>query len=286
MYMHRLIAVGLLCLVLLAACSSGAPAADEALPTMTPLPVAPVAAAAASSEDAAAPAQTAAEVGSAAMTETQALSATLGENAMSVTTSDAITPPVDAGVVTSDGTVSSAPAGAAGGAAGSADPGAGANDSPAEAPPSAAVLSGEVMSYASTNYGFEIVYPGEYVFSEVAAGALNQLIPVPVAGFSIMNPTLAASDVAELELPDLQIRVFPTSGAASLDAWLAAAGRTPPDYEAAQPFQAAQVSGVRVCHTMLVPGCSHFIMGDAWVYELVPGSQIGEVLVDRFALLQ
>ena len=98
---------------------------------------------------------------------------------------------------------------------------------------------------------------------------------------------LAASDVAALELPDLQIRVYAAGGAGSLEEWLTAAQIGPPGWEPAAPFSTPNVNGLRLClTTMLAPGCSDFVLGGGWVYQLVPGSQAGETVLGTFALIK
>jgi hypothetical protein len=53
-----------------------------------------------------------------------------------------------------------------------------------------------------------------------------------------------------------------------------------------KPFQTANVSGVQVCaSTMIAPGCSYFVLGSGWVYQLTPATLEGETMVRSFMLI-
>lgn len=162
-------------------------------------------------------------------------------------------------------------------------PGAAAGEAPdAGEPP----LASERVAYTNDDYGFRVEHPSGYIVGAVSPEKLAPLDPKPVAAIAIMNPTLAASDVAELELPDFEIRIHPAEGAGSLQDWLTAHGFSNEGYLPAQPFQAANIAGLEVCvTTMLVPGCTYFVLGGEWVYQMAPASAEGEAIMHSFALV-
>jgi hypothetical protein len=145
---------------------------------------------------------------------------------------------------------------------------------------------GTPLVHSDSAYGFSVSYPSDYVVRTEPPEKLAGLEPQPVAAYAFLNPTIAASDVAELELPDLQLRVHSAAGAASLEEWLGsygflAEGNLPPE-----PFQTAGAPGLKVCvSTMIVPNCSYFVFGNGWVYQLVPGSAAGQAIMESFAFV-
>jgi hypothetical protein len=169
----------------------------------------------------------------------------------------------------------------------SAPPAAASGDTESEAPAEDAQTVSDLASvHTDSTYGFRVNHPADYQIRAETAANMAALEPQPVAAYVFMNPATAASDIAELELPDLQLRVYPVGEAASLEEWLAsqgflAAGNLPPE-----PFQAGSVAGLEVClSTMIVPNCSYFVFGEDWVYQLVPGSAAGEAMMATFALV-
>lgn len=169
----------------------------------------------------------------------------------------------------------------------SAPPAAASGDTESEAPAEEAQPLPDLASvHTDSTYGFRVNHPADYVIRAATAANMAALEPQPVAAYAFVNPATAASDIAELELPDLQLRVYPVGEAASLEEWLAsqgflAAGNLPPE-----PFRAGGVAGLEVClSTMIVPNCSYFVSGDEWVYQLVPGSAAGEAIMATFTLV-
>jgi hypothetical protein len=114
---------------------------------------------------------------------------------------------------------------------------------------------------------------------------LAQFTPMPSAALRVMSPVIAASDLGDREPADLEIRVYEVGQIASLERWLTSNGLLSAG-DTVQPFQAANVSGVEVCaSTMLAPGCSYFVLGSTWIYQLTPATQEGEAMMDTFMLL-
>jgi hypothetical protein len=143
------------------------------------------------------------------------------------------------------------------------------------------------VAYADSTYKFSVDYPADFLFRTQPAEKLAQLNPMPVTSFTFMNPVTASSDVADLEPADLEIRVYVAGQIASLDSWLTSKGLLPADGTAPlKPFQTANVSGVQVCaSTMIAPGCSYFVLGSGWVYQLTPATLEGETMVRSFMLI-
>ena len=141
--------------------------------------------------------------------------------------------------------------------------------------------------YADNTYKFSVAYPHDFAFHTQPVEKLAALEPKPAAAFVFMNPVSAASDVAEFEPADLEIRTYMAGQSASLEAWLALNGLVPADGSVpGKPFRKAHVSGVEVCaSTMIAPGCSYFVRGSAWVYQLIPATLEGEAMLDTFMLI-
>jgi hypothetical protein len=136
-------------------------------------------------------------------------------------------------------------------------------------------MDNEPTVYRDSRYQFSLGYPADFVFREQPAEQLTNLEPRPLASFRIMGP--ATADPA-----DLEVRVFGADQAASLKGWLRSNGLLPAELK---PFKTAHVSGVEVCSsTMIAPGCSYFVLGDGWIYQLTPASVEGERITRTFTL--
>lgn len=128
--------------------------------------------------------------------------------------------------------------------------------------------------YRDGKYQFSLGYPAAFVFREQPAEQLTSLEPRPLASFRILNP---ATDPA-----DLEVRVFGADRTESLKRWLRSNGLLRAELK---PFKTAHVSGVEVCSsTMIAPGCSYFVLGNGWIYQLTPASVEGERIVRTFTL--
>jgi hypothetical protein len=173
---------------------------------------------------------------------------------------------------------------------GQSEPGAGAASGGPQAQPDAQSgqpQSGTMLVYTDSTYKFSVGYPAGFVFRTLPAEKLAQLEPRPAASFIFINPTAASSDVADLEPADLEIRVYAAGQITSLESWLTSNGLLPADGSVPpKPFQTANVSGVQVCaSTMIAPGCSYFVLGKGWIYQLTPAAVEGETMVHTFKLL-
>jgi hypothetical protein len=146
---------------------------------------------------------------------------------------------------------------------------------------------GTLVVYTDSTYKFSVSYPADFVFRTQPAEKLAQLEPMPTASFIFMNPVTASSDLGDLEPADLEIRVYVAGQIASLDSWLTSNGLLPADGTVPlKPFQTANVSGVEVCATtMIAPGCSYFVLGSGWVYQLTPATLEGETMAETFMLV-
>ncbi|MBI3161136.1 MAG: hypothetical protein HYZ23_01435 [Chloroflexi bacterium] len=157
-----------------------------------------------------------------------------------------------------------------------------------QTPPSEAQVapSDTWVTYGDTTYKFGVDHPSDYTFRPLQGEKLDRLTPKPAAAFVILSPAKANSDVADLEPPDLEIRIHALGQADSLEEWLKSAGMPGADASPKQ-FQASKVSGLKVCiSTMVVPDCSYFFSGGDWVYQLIPASLEGEAMLQTFTLTQ
>jgi hypothetical protein len=157
-------------------------------------------------------------------------------------------------------------------------------------PPATPVAQGEqpqsstLAVYADRTYGFRVEYPSDFVVRSQPAERLAEFIPAPVAWFRWLNPTIAASDLGELEPADLEIWLYAVEPGESLEGWLTAQGLAPADGSVQrQPFQTAHLAGIEVCaSTLIAPGCSYFTLGGGWIYRLTPATPAGEAIIETF----
>jgi hypothetical protein len=176
------------------------------------------------------------------------------------------------------------------------EPGAGAGSEGSQAEPGEQVepqQQGPVLVYTDDTYQFSVAYPANFVFKTQPTEKLAQLKPTPAAIFTIMNPVTASSDIVELEPADLEIRVhnagqIQVQDSSGVESWLTSNGLIPADGSVKPtPFQTDHVSGVKVCaSTMIAPGCSYFVTGQGWIYQLIPVTLEGEAVVNTFTLIQ
>lgn len=147
--------------------------------------------------------------------------------------------------------------------------------------------SGVWVSYTNAAYKFGVSRPSDYQLQSRPAEKTAQLKPLPVAAWAFLSPEKIASDVADLEPPDLEIRVYDARGTASLENWLASAGLLPEGGGvSSKAFRMPDVSGLQLCaSTMIFPGCSYFILGKDWGYQLITTSQVGEEMFRTFTLI-
>jgi hypothetical protein len=146
---------------------------------------------------------------------------------------------------------------------------------------------GELVVYADSTFKFSVSYPADFVFRAQPMEKLANLKPKPEAAFIIMNPVTASSDIVDLEPADLEIRVYGVGQITSLESWLTSDGLLPVDGSVPlRPFHTAHISGVEVCaSTLIAPGCSYFVLGKGWVYQLTPATLEGEAMIDTFMLI-
>ncbi len=143
----------------------------------------------------------------------------------------------------------------------------------------------DVKSYIDPSYGFSISYPTDFTVRPQDVSMLAIFTPVPVVSIFFMNPTMASGDLAGIEPPDLEIRVYQAREADSLKGWLVSVRfATTENVSAAKPYRNPSVSGLKVCQSMFAPGCSVYIFHNGRVYQLTPISQEGEAMIETFAL--
>jgi len=147
-------------------------------------------------------------------------------------------------------------------------------------------VTGDRRHFTDASLGFRIGHPVGFVVRSQDVSRLA-FQPRPLASIFFMNPTMAAGDLAGIEPPDLQLRVYRAEGAPSLAAWLAAAGFLPAGgRSAAKSVGRGGVDGLEVCAaTLVAPGCSIYVLGRGRVYQLTPISREGEAMIETFELL-
>ena len=65
------------------------------------------------------------------------------------------------------------------------------------------------MDYVDATSGFRISYPQGFVIKPQDVSKLAQFTPTPITSIFFMNPTMAKGDLAGIEPPDLEVRVYP-----------------------------------------------------------------------------
>lgn len=165
---------------------------------------------------------------------------------------------------------------------GASDPGMSEEDQ-TELFPSGLALSTEGwVRHEDEKFKFALRYPPDFLYSAQTDDEFSYLEPKPVAAFRVVSPEKAASDVADLEPADLEVRIHNMAAAASLERWLESAGISGPS----RRFKTDNISGVEVCaSTMIAPGCSYFVAGNGWVYQFIPSSLEGEGILQTLVLL-
>jgi hypothetical protein len=138
--------------------------------------------------------------------------------------------------------------------------------------------------YTDSTYQFAMAHPADFVVRPLDSAKLAEFTPAPLASIRFMSPAIANSDLGDLDIPELNVRIFPAPPDGSLENWLVASGLAT-EGDSAAAYQNAAVSGLQVClSTMLAPNCSIFVMGNGWVYQLTPLGPVGEAMVDSFSL--
>jgi hypothetical protein len=216
----------------------------------------------------------------AATTETT----TVGETALETTTQDNPTQDMIVDVTPmSEEELANQPPGTAPGGAGGSEPGGGSDSYPGTV--DEAVINREAWpAYTDSTYNFTVGHPADFVVRPLDSAKLAELTPAPSAVIRFMSPGIANSAVGDLDIPELNLQLYPAPQGESLESWMAANGLMP-EGDMVEPYQNAAVTGVKVClNTLLAPNCSIFVMGNSWVYRLTPLGPVGEAMVESFAL--
>lgn len=147
-------------------------------------------------------------------------------------------------------------------------------------------LSMQHIAYISDTYFFQIIHPANFVIRPQSTDYLTQLQPPPAAVLLFLHPDTAASDLGDLELADLELRIHEMGEAVELELWLMANQFLPTDGSISpQSYPMTNVTGVEVCNSMLIaPGCSYFVTNGSWIYQLIPASLEGEALMQTLQL--
>ena len=144
--------------------------------------------------------------------------------------------------------------------------------------------SGTQVIYTDAMYKFSTPYPSNFVIKTLSTEQLSTLTPKPEAVFLIMNPTTASSQVPD-EPGDLEIYIFSTAGATSLDSWLTSV-RLVTKSSSSKPFTTAHISGLKVCGaSMVFPQCKYYVFNNGRVYQLITFTQEGESMFNSFSFL-
>ncbi|CRI65337.1 exported hypothetical protein [Thiocapsa sp. KS1] len=141
--------------------------------------------------------------------------------------------------------------------------------------------------FVDSVYGFTIEYEQGFVVRSQAVSRSGPDATDLLASFHVMNPTMASGDLAGIEPPDLEIRIYDAGAAPTLKEWLVSAQFVSPQNERfGDSARIEHVEGLKVCQsTMVAPGCSTFVLYRGRVYQLTPASLAGESVMATFAFL-
>lgn len=147
-------------------------------------------------------------------------------------------------------------------------------------------LTMKQITYTSETYFFQIMHPTNFVIRPQSTEYLTQLEPAPAAALLFLHPDTAASDLGDLELADLELRIHEMGETAELEEWLIANQFLPTDGSISpQSYPMTNVAGVELCSSMLIaPGCSYFVTNGSLIYQLIPASLEGEAVMQTLKL--
>ncbi len=146
--------------------------------------------------------------------------------------------------------------------------------------------SPNLLTYSDSTYKFEVQYPSNFTFRTMTSAQLAAIYPQPANGFVVLSPMKVSSDIAALEPPDLDIRVYPAAGVTSLDKFVPTIS-VPGGMLPTEPYTTDRgTSGLRACTRLMVaPNCSYLFLSNGFIYQLTPSSQEGEQMAKTFQLL-
>jgi hypothetical protein len=147
--------------------------------------------------------------------------------------------------------------------------------------------STDTATYVDRAHHFRVVLPPDFEIGRRSSSELRDFTPAPVAGIFFMNPQMAGGQLAGVEPADLEIRIYSADSQESLETWLAehefAFGDTG---TRVTPYRQGAVNGLEVCQsTLLAPGCSIYVRGGVFVYQLTPATREGEQILSTFTVL-
>jgi hypothetical protein len=145
----------------------------------------------------------------------------------------------------------------------------------------------EKLTYTDNTHKFSLCYPADFVVRAQPSENLANLTPRPDVSLVILNPVTASSENVDLERADLEVHVYNVGQIASVENWLTSNGLLPATGTVSvKAFQTENITGIEVCDsTMTVSGCSYFIPGSGWIYQLTPSTAAGEIMISTFTML-
>jgi len=87
---------------------------------------------------------------------------------------------------------------------------------------------------------------------------------------------------------DLELKIYRmTQSHSSLKDWLRNSGLVPEmDDATIKNFQTKHINGLEVCGTtMVAPGCSIYTLHAPFIFQLTPGSQAGQIMMENLEFL-
>ena len=144
------------------------------------------------------------------------------------------------------------------------------------------------INYIDPKKQFWLSYPSDFIAHERNSNELLKFKPTPERAVYFMNPHMASGQLAGIEPADLELKIYRMiQSHSSLRDGLRNSGLVPEmDDAVIKNFQTKHINGLEVCaSTMVAPGCSIYTLHTHFIFQLTPGSQAGQIMMENFEFL-
>lgn len=144
------------------------------------------------------------------------------------------------------------------------------------------------INYVDPKKQFQLSYPDDFVVRERNSDELLKFAPAPKRAVYFMNPHMASGQLSGIEPADLELKIYRMNQShSSLKHELKDLGVVPEMNGAViKSFRTKHINGLEVCATtMVTPGCSIYTLHTHFIFQLTPGSQAGQIMMENFEIL-
>lgn len=144
------------------------------------------------------------------------------------------------------------------------------------------------INYVDPKKQFRLSYSNDFIARERSSDELLKFIPAPERAVYFMNPHMASGQLSGIEPADLELKIYRMiQSHSSLKDWLRNSGLVLEMNDATiKNFQTKHINGLEVCGTtMVAPGCSVYTLHTHFIFQLTPGSQAGQIMMENFEFL-